>query len=78
VKYSNLEDGFTYGHQKPTKKTYLFLAKKLEKISNQNLEETEKIKIKIIRGDEIILMLKNQQILDAGIIAALFLWISDI
>jgi ferritin-like metal-binding protein YciE len=52
--------------------------KKLEKISNQNLEETEKIKIKIIRGDEIILMLKNQQILDAGIIAALFLWISDI
>jgi hypothetical protein len=48
------------------------LAKNLEKISNQNLEETEKIKIKIITREEIILMLKNQQILDAGIIAALF------
>jgi hypothetical protein len=48
------------------------LAEKLEKISNQNLEETEKIKIKIITRDEIILMLKNQQILDAGMIAALF------
>jgi ADP-ribose pyrophosphatase len=57
---------------KANQKTYLFLAKKLEKISNQNLEETEKIKIKIITRDEIILMLKNQQILDSGIIAALF------
>jgi ADP-ribose pyrophosphatase len=57
---------------KANQKTYLFLAKNLEKISNQNLEETEKIKIKIITRDKIILMLKNQQILDSGIIAALF------
>jgi ADP-ribose pyrophosphatase len=53
-------------------KVHVFLAKGLEKVSPQNLDATESIKIKIVSKDEIIIKLKNQEIRSAETISALF------
>jgi ADP-ribose pyrophosphatase len=53
-------------------KVHVFIAKGLEKVSKQNLDATENIKLKIISKDEIMLKLKNQEIRSAETISALF------
>jgi ADP-ribose diphosphatase len=53
-------------------KIHVFLAEGLEKVSKQNLEATENIKIKIFSKDEIMLKLKNQELTSSVLLAALF------
>ena len=53
-------------------KIHVFLTKGLEKVSKQNLEATENIKIKIFSKDEIMLKLKNQELTSSVMLAALF------
>ena len=57
---------------KSNQKSYLFLAKGLEKTSRQNLEAIENINIKIVTKDEIRLKLANREIKNAGTVCALF------
>jgi ADP-ribose pyrophosphatase len=57
---------------KSNQKSYLFLAKGLEKTSRQNLDAIENINIKIITKDEIRLKLINREIKNAGAVCALF------
>jgi ADP-ribose pyrophosphatase len=57
---------------KMNQKIHLFLAKALEKVSEQDLEETESIKVKIIPEEELIAKLKNHEIKSAIAITALF------
>ena len=57
---------------KMNKKIHVFLAKELEKVSEQDLEETENIKVKQISKQELIARFKNQEIKTAGAIAAFF------
>jgi len=53
-------------------KIYVFLAKGLEKVSKQDLDTTENIKIKIVSKEEIVLRLQSQELTSGGMIAALF------
>lgn len=57
---------------KSNQKSYLFLAKGLEKTSRQNLDAIENINIKIVTKDEIRLKLRNREIKNAGAVCALF------
>ena len=57
---------------KSNQKSYLFLAKGLEKTSRQNLDTIENIHIKIVTKDEIRIKLKNREIKNAGTVCALF------
>ena len=57
---------------KSNQKSYLFLAKGLEKTSRQNLDAIENISIKIVTKDEIRIKLKNREIKNAGTVCALF------
>jgi ADP-ribose pyrophosphatase len=57
---------------KMNQKTHVFLAKGLEKTKEQNLEETEEIKVKRISKHELFARLKSQEIKTAGAISAFF------
>ena len=53
-------DGFIHGPSKSNQKSYLFLAKGLEKTSGQNLDAIENINVRSITKDEIRLKLRNR------------------
>jgi ADP-ribose pyrophosphatase len=53
-------------------KTHIFLAKGLEKVSKQDLDTTENIKIKIVSKEEMVLKVQSQELTSGGMIAALF------
>ena len=56
---------------KVNQKNFVFLAKQLEKVSGQRLEDTESAKIHILSKEEIIRKLRNREIQSAETIAAL-------
>jgi hypothetical protein len=53
-------------------KIHIFLAKGLEKISKQDLDTTENIKIKIVSKEEMVLKVQSQELRSGGMVAALF------
>lgn len=57
---------------KVNQKNFVFLAKKLEKVSDQKLEGTENAEIHIISKKEIMRKLKNKEIQSAGTVSALY------
>jgi ADP-ribose pyrophosphatase len=56
---------------KVNQKNFVFLAKQLEKVSGQRLEDTESAKIHTLSKEEIIRKLRNREIQSAETIAAL-------
>jgi ADP-ribose pyrophosphatase len=56
---------------KANQKNYVFLAKQLEKVSGQRLEDTESAKIHIVSKEEIMRKLRNREIRSAETVAAL-------
>ena len=72
LKYLSTKDGFYTWPSKMNQKTHVFLAKGLEKTKEQNLEETEEIKVKRISKHELFARLKSQEIKTAGAISAFF------
>lgn len=56
---------------KVNQKNYIFLAKKLEKVSGQMLEAAESAKIQIVTKQELLRKLKNRELQSSETIAAL-------